>query len=563
MENAFYKVWRDSVFSQCYDRNIEHRKEQFVKHVVGFINSLNQATQNQSNLLEQMLNQNDNLFPKAVRIFLNDPFFNMSIRKFGSCFEARGRGIDFLELWNIYQNSEYFLGRDLKDKDDFTSLSPTSYTPWLRILSWQRKRMGFKADLGNIDKMITFLKLLKQIEDFSESDRMLYYFVLSELHLHPKRTGGPDLETAQKLVDDIAAEHPLKLFDPELPARVLEHCAEMRLKPYQALLVTPSSGSAWQPEFLRAMPKILPALHALLHWRTHPETASASENLFDSEPEINSISEEYLKVILQKFNPAIFVGKNAENLPKKESFLDQVYFTALPRLIEYFMRADKVLKDHIASLTTQNQATNILLRTMQTTLEQYRLKLAELFCNEIQKLLSLKSEDKMISLQEQETLIKKKILAHVLNWTTAILQQEENRLTQRLAVNPEKALQHSAIPLEIAVLQDGREEINRWTQRCVNKDIGPMQHIYWVKSVLNEVEQKGGAHNSFLTVVARVAANLVIFLSAGLLHLFFKKQIQETRAAPVTGLSQYFFSVKSRRAETIHSVNAVVGCGKK
>ena len=92
---------------------------------------------------------------------------------------------------------------------------------------------------------------------------------------------------------------------------------------------------------------------------------------------------------------------------------------------------------------------------------------------------------------------------------------------------------------------------------------GPAEYTQQVQAVLNRVEQKGGVHNSFLTVVARVAANIVIFLSAGLLHSFFKKQIQETRAAPVTGLSQYFFSVKSRRAETIHSVNAVVGCGKK
>ena len=168
----------------------------------------------------------------------------------------------------------------------------------------------------------------------------------------------------------------------------------MRLKPYQALLVTPSSGNVWQPEFLRAVPKVLPALHALLYWRKHPETtASASENVFDSEPEINSIHEEYLKVMLQKFNPEIFAEQKAENLPKKDSFQGQVCFTVLPRLIENFMRADKTLKDQIALLATQNQTTNILLETMRATLEQYRLELAELFCNEIRYLLSLKPED--------------------------------------------------------------------------------------------------------------------------------------------------------------------------
>ena len=261
--------------------------------------------------------------------------------------------------------------------------------------------MRLTTGSDHIDKMIDFLKMLNRAEVFSKPGCMLYCFVLSELYLHPGRTGGPDLEAAQKLVDDIAAEHPLELFDPKLPARVLGHCAEMRLKPYQALLVTPSSGNVWQPEFLRAVPKILPALHALLHWRKHPETAaSASENVFDSEPEINSIHEEYLKVMLQKFNPEIFAEQKAENLPKKDSFQGQVCFTVLPRLIENFMRADKTLKDQIALLATQNQTTNILLETMRATLEQYRLELAELFCNEIRYLLSLKPEDNTISPQE-------------------------------------------------------------------------------------------------------------------------------------------------------------------
>jgi hypothetical protein len=606
LKDAFYMIWHEiflQYFHKAYNRNSERRNEQFIKHSIGLISSLNRGTQNQSCLLEKILNQNDNLFPKVVEIILYDQFFHISIPEFRAFFESGGPRIGFLRLWNSFQNLKNvnmtlkeetrllfneigtwayhpdglelvfkpgkisrprnpLVGHDLTGRDELTSLPSEPFAPWLWLLSWQQEKMSLATGSDQIDKMIDFLKMLNQAEVFSKPGRMLYCFALSELYLHPKRTGGPDLETAQKLVDDIAEEHPLALFDPKLPARVLGHCAEMRLKRYQTLLVTPSSGNVWQPEFLQAAPKILPALHALLHWRKHPETAaSASESVFDSEPEINSIHEEYLKVILQKLNPDIFAEQKAEDLPKKDSFQGQVCFTVLPRLIEDFMRADETLKDQIALLATQNQASNVLLETMRATLEQYRLELAELFCNEIRNLLSPRPAGEMISPQEQEILVKKKILAHALNWPVAILQQEENRLTQRLAANPEKTSQPQ--PPEIAILQEGRQQITRLTQRCLNENIRPAEYTQQVQAVLNRVEQKGGAHNSFLTVVARVAANIVIFLSAGLLHSFFKKQIQETRAAPATGFSQYFFSVKSRRAETIHCTSAAVGCGKK
>ena len=102
-------------------------------------------------------------------------------------------------------------------------------------------------------------------------------------------------------------------------------------------------------------------------------------------------------------------------------------------------------------------------------------------------------------------MIKKKILAHALNWPAAILLQEENRLMQRLAANPEKASQPQ--PPEIAVLQEGRQQITQLTQRCLNENIRPAEYTQQVQAVLNRVEQKGGVHNNFLTVVARVAAN--------------------------------------------------------
>ena len=87
------------------------------------------------------------------------------------------------------------------------------------LLSWQREKMGLKASSEQIDQMIAFLELLEQMKAFSKPGRMLYYFVLSELYLHHKKIGGPDLKTAQKLVDSIAAEHPLGLFDPKLPGK--------------------------------------------------------------------------------------------------------------------------------------------------------------------------------------------------------------------------------------------------------------------------------------------------------------------------------------------------------
>ena len=325
----------------------------------------------------------------------------------------------------------------------------------------------------------------------------------------------------------------------------------MRLKPYQTLLTTPSSpAAAWQPEFLQAAPKILPALHALLHWRGNAETALVREDDLDGEPEINSISEEYLKVILQKINPEIFAEQKEGGLPKKDSLRGQIFFTLLPRLIECFMQVDKALKDQIELLVTRDQMTNVLLTTMLTTLTEYRAELAELFYDEIRNLLSPNPEE---NLQEQETLIQKKILAHALNWPAAILQQEENRLTRRLSNSK-----------EIAVLREGRREITQLTQRCLNEDMEPLGYTEYAQkaqSILRRVEQAGGAHYNFLTVVARIAINIVIFLSAGRLHSFFKKQIQETRAVPVTGFSQYFFSLKSRRAETIHCTNLAVGRG--
>jgi hypothetical protein len=602
-ESAFFRRWGTNINSHYANEKIIHREEEFIKHSIFLIRSLNQGTENKSHQLEQILSQNNHLFPKAVEILLSHRSSKASLPELRNFFEAGAPRIGFLWLWNVYQNLE---GRTLNQPliakirpffnetgawkyhqdnselvfepfkiarpyrrspgvyldsfDKFPILPTDSYSPWLWLLSWQQETMGVKARLGLIDQMIDFLNQLHQAGVFSKPGRMLYYFVLSKLHLHAQKTGGPDPETAQKFVDNIAAEHPLGLFDPKLPAPVLKHCAEMQLQRYQTLLVSPPTN-VWQPEFLQAVPRILPALHALLHWRNPAETSLTGKDTFDDKLEIDSIPEKHLKSILQKFNPALFADQKLATLPQKDSSQGQVCFTLLPRLIEYFMEADKVLKDQLHSLAIQNQAANILLETMQATLQQYRQQLAELFCNEIRSLLSLNPKEK-ISLQDQEILIKRKILAHALNWPVAILQQEENRLMQRLEATPGKpSPPHLTTPPEIKALQKGREEITDLTQWCLEGKVKPDVYTESVQHVLTEVEQTAGAHTSFLSVVARVAANIVIFLSAGLLHSFFKKQIQETRAAPTTKFNQYFFSLNSRRAETIHCANAAVSYG--
>ena len=107
LEDAFYMIWREiflQYFHKAYNRNSERRNEQFIKHSIGLISSLNRGTQNQSCLLEKILNQNDNLFPKVVEIILYDQFFYISIPEFRAFFESGGPRIGFLWLWNSFQN---------------------------------------------------------------------------------------------------------------------------------------------------------------------------------------------------------------------------------------------------------------------------------------------------------------------------------------------------------------------------------------------------------------------------------------------------------------------------
>ena len=79
MEDAFYMLWMVRYFYNIFTKHITEIlrgcDEQYIKHSIGLISSLNRGTQNQSCLLKKILNQNDNLFPKVVEIILYDQFF--------------------------------------------------------------------------------------------------------------------------------------------------------------------------------------------------------------------------------------------------------------------------------------------------------------------------------------------------------------------------------------------------------------------------------------------------------------------------------------------------------
>ena len=123
LEDAFYMIWREiflQYFHKAYNRNSERRNEQFIKHSIGLISSLNRGTQNQSCLLEKILNQNDNLFPKVVEIILDDQFFYISIPEFRAFFEGGVPRIGF--LWVMEQ-----LPKFKEQKHDIKERNPVPF----------------------------------------------------------------------------------------------------------------------------------------------------------------------------------------------------------------------------------------------------------------------------------------------------------------------------------------------------------------------------------------------------------------------------------------------------
>ena len=97
------RFYHRDVYSE-YGESRCHLYEQFNKDCIALIRALNQGTQNQSYLCEQILNQNNNLFPKVVNGILCDRFYYVSVPECRAFLEAGGPRIGFLWLWNIYQN---------------------------------------------------------------------------------------------------------------------------------------------------------------------------------------------------------------------------------------------------------------------------------------------------------------------------------------------------------------------------------------------------------------------------------------------------------------------------
>lgn len=479
---------------------------------------------------------------------------------------------------------------------ELTDFSPSydPYKPWLWLLSWFEETS--KMHLGQVNPMMDFLLELlgREFEDeqgsqfikipiFTKPARTLCYFLLSELSLTPGRTGGPDLKMAQDYVDRIAQEHPWGLFDEQLPKTVLQHCAEMRWLKHQGLLskLNQASGQpAWeQKEFLEAAPEIFPALHALLHSvKTQPVAGELkpSFNLDKAETIQESPSpypsEERLKYFLQVFNPHFFAELKEEQLPSQDSLAGKICFTLLPHLIEYYLNADAILKEESRQLSDQDPAkANAVLQSIQTTLSERRQSLARLMCQQVHQLLSHQVEeipdDKVDAwLQGWDKELRGNIVGHALSWPTAILQQEKERLVESLT-SEEKNLRtanesagkpaprDTAQLKAIAVLEEGCKDITRLTEACLEAKLPAQEYPKKVQGVLNQVRENGGKYVASLKVVARVAANLLIVLSVGLLYPLFKKDIESSHEIkPSSWLRYCFYSLESKRAATIQCI---------
>jgi hypothetical protein len=428
------------------------------------------------------------------------------------------------------------------------------YGPWTWLFLWRREVLAEKKP-EQIDRMIRFLKkVLGHVvciaydsyqRALSVPARQLCYFILSDLYLNPLKPGGPDIEAAREWVDAIANEHPCGLFDPHLSAEVLKHCAEIRLQPYFSSWKT--RFAHWRyPEFLQAAPQVFPALHALL--------CSAASNTMAAVP-----NTEYIVLLLQTFHSRFCDGTGEPVLPAKDSMEGQICFTLLPRVIEHFMKADRLLADQIKSVTGKSGNHNSeAAESTRITLQTYRERLAGLVSEEISQWLSLPPTKMDIPesampdwLAMQEMRVQQKVLAHALQWPSALLQAEEQRLTRTLPF-VESLLLDGPRQEAIKALREGRQKIQRLTHQHLTHRTLPASYTAQVQTVLKKVEAQGGQHNDSLTVVARVAANLLIVLSVGLLYPFFRKAIRESHAAPTTGFRGCLFNLKCRRAAVVH-----------
>lgn len=600
--------WKQFFYKERKLEGDHNRFRKFSEHVVEVIRVLNQEMQDQPGLFSEMITDHE-LFLDNVHLCLVDPEVDPLIKR--NLFEPGFPHLGLCHLWSVErfledeslrvpggykslfnETGEWFY----KEESGVTRLlfrpysngritfpvSSNPYTPWAGLLSWGRGANQTRS----LDKMIVFLKRLpesyfvvsedeegytegayiKNIFDdtkkyakrplLSKPGRTLCYFVLSELNLHPNKTGGPDFKEAQRYVDLIAEEHPLGLFDAQLPTPVLQHCGEIRLQAIRlqkpllfksSLENSSTEKSCWeQKEFLEIAPQLFPALHALLHAAARPTEAT-----------LNSPTEDYVKLLLQAFHPGFFAGNKEETLSAPDSLLGKICFTLLPRCIEHFMHADRLIKKQIQEISEQNPPGEVI-NSIQENLTRHREALARLISEDIHRLLSHPQQEMSEEavegwLQAQETNLRQKLLAHALESPNVILKAEENRLNGSLTPT-ERAAPDNPQLKAIAVLRDGQRQIQALNQQCIENKIEPTEYTKRVQTVLKRVREEGGKHSHSLTVVGRIAANVSIVLTFGLMYHLLKTDIQKTHVTPATGWGRFFFSLNSRRAATVQCI---------
>lgn len=306
------------------------------------------------------------------------------------------------------------------------------YRPWLWLLTWYKKTLKSHPEAAR--DMIIFLNMLLQNYSFNQSAGHLAWYIISTLSLNPRQMEGADLKAAQFSLEKIYKQHPLQLFDPRLPAEILEHAAWVSLLPdLTTLKVQPKAAlesKSQSQTIISNIDRILRSLHALLQLPLKTEIDASS-----------GLWKDHLKFLLGLFNPNFFVDNPEENLPSIDSITGKICFQLIPRVIEHFFKTYWQIQEQLQSIQSLPNQNHSLLKTLHEILEANLLKLKQSANSQISRLLTHEPDKSIESdllqsdwIRKQETHIQSIFSSQMLHWPPEGTDKAISHLLDQLSI---------------------------------------------------------------------------------------------------------------------------------